>query len=103
MKLDLRDIARKCRNAEYNPKRFAAVIIRIRDPKTTALVFSSGKMVITGAKSEEKSEQAAKMYAKMIKKVGFPGVKLQDFKIQNIVGSCDVRFPISLESLSSEH
>jgi TATA-box binding protein (TBP) (component of TFIID and TFIIIB) len=38
-------------------------------------------MVITGAKSEEKSEQAAKMYAKMIKKQGTPDVKLQDFKI----------------------
>lgn len=102
-KLDLRKIALNCRNAEYNPKRFAAVIIRIRDPKTTALIFSSGKMVITGAKSEEKSQTAAKMYAKMIKKVGNPSVKLQEFKIQNIVGSCDVKFCISLESLNTEH
>jgi transcription initiation factor TFIID TATA-box-binding protein len=102
-KLDLRNIALNCRNSEYNPKRFAAVIIRIRDPKTTALVFSSGKMVITGAKSEEKSETAAKMYAKMIKKINNPDIKLQDFKIQNIVGSCDVKFPISLESLNNEH
>lgn len=53
--LDLRTIAMKCRNAEFNPRRFAAVIIRIRDPKTTALIFKSGRMVITGAKSEEKS------------------------------------------------
>lgn len=102
-KLDLRKIALNCRNAEYNPKRFAAVIIRIRDPKTTALIFSSGKMVITGAKSEEKSYTAAKTYAKMIKKVGNPSVKLQEFKIQNIVGSCDIRFPISLETLNKEH
>ena len=101
--LDLRKIALNCRNAEYNPKRFAAVIIRIRDPKTTALIFSSGKMVITGAKSEELSQRAAKMYSKMIKKVGFEKVKLQEFKIQNIVGSCDVRFPISLEALSTAH
>ena len=41
-----------CRNAEYNPSRFPAVVMRIRDPKTTALIFSKGKMVITGAKSE---------------------------------------------------
>lgn len=41
-KLDLKEIALKCRNAEYNPKRFAAVIMRLRDPKTTALVFESG-------------------------------------------------------------
>ena len=79
-KLDLRTIALNCRNAEYNPKRFAAVIMRIREPKTTALIFSSGKMVCTGAKSEELSRDAAKKYAKAIKKVGF-NVEMKDFKI----------------------
>ena len=49
-RLELKDIALRARNAEYNPKRFAAVIMRIRDPRTTALIFSSGKMVCTGAK-----------------------------------------------------
>ena len=49
-KLELKTIALRARNAEYNPKRFAAVIMRIRDPRTTALIFSSGKMVCTGAK-----------------------------------------------------
>jgi transcription initiation factor TFIID TATA-box-binding protein len=44
-RLDLKTIALHARNAEYNPKRFAAVIMRIRDPKTTALIFASGKMV----------------------------------------------------------
>lgn len=76
--------------------------MRIREPKTTALIFSSGKMVCTGAKSEELSKDAAKKYSKAIKKVGFD-VNMQDFKIQNIVGSCDVGFPISLESLSHAH
>ena len=37
--LDLKKIALHARNAEYNPKRFAAVIMRIRDPRTTALIF----------------------------------------------------------------
>jgi transcription initiation factor TFIID TATA-box-binding protein len=55
-KLDLKKIALKARNAEYNPRRFAAVIIRIRDPKTTALIFASGKMVCTGAKNETASK-----------------------------------------------
>jgi len=100
--LDLREIALKAKNAEYNPKRFAAVIMRIREPKTTALIFASGKMVCTGARSEDESKTAAKQYARIIKKLGFP-VKFSEFKIQNIVGSCDVRFPIRLEGLSNEH
>jgi transcription initiation factor TFIID TATA-box-binding protein len=90
------------RNAEYNPKRFSAVIMRIRDPKTTALIFRSGKMVVTGAKSEEQARNAARKYARIIQKLEFP-VRFTDFKIQNIVGSCDVRFPIRLEGLAYKH
>ncbi|NWV33770.1 TBPL2 protein, partial [Grantiella picta] len=101
-KLDLKNIALRARNAEYNPKRFAAVIMRIREPRTTALIFSSGKMVCTGAKSEEQSRLAARKYARVVQKLGFPA-KFLDFKIQNIVASCDVRFPIRLEGLILTH
>lgn len=100
--LELRDIALKAKNAEYNPKRFAAVIMRIREPKTTALIFASGKMVCTGARSEEDSRKASRQYAKIIQKLGYQ-VKFAEFKIQNIVGSCDVRFPIRLEGLAASH
>jgi len=101
-KLDLKKIALHARNAEYNPKRFAAVIMRIREPRTTALIFSSGKMVCTGAKSEEDSRLAARKYARIVQKLGFPA-KFLDFKIQNMVGSCDVKFPIRLEGLVLTH
>ncbi|GAA5822724.1 hypothetical protein JCM10212_001593 [Sporobolomyces blumeae] len=101
-KLDLKTIALHARNAEYNPKRFAAVIMRIREPKTTALVFASGKVVVTGAKSEDDSRLAARKYARIIQKLGFE-TKFTDFKIQNIVGSCDVKFPIRLEGLAFSH
>lgn len=67
----LQKIALQARNAEYNPKRFAAVIMRIRDPRTTALIFSSGKMVCTGAKSEDQSRFAARKYARIVQKLGF--------------------------------
>jgi transcription initiation factor TFIID TATA-box-binding protein len=101
-KLDLKLIALHARNAEYNPKRFAALIMRIREPKTTALIFASGKMVCTGAKSEEDSKLAARKYARIVQKLGFEA-KFSDFKIQNIVGSCDVGFPIKLEGLVCTH
>lgn len=100
--MDLKTIALHARNAEYNPKRFAAVIMRIREPKTTALIFASGKMVVTGAKSEDDSKLASRKYARIIQKLGF-NAKFTDFKIQNIVGSCDVKFPIRLEGLAYSH
>eukprot|EP01017_Pseudomicrothorax_dubius_P036190 TRINITY_DN515_c0_g1_i2.p1 TRINITY_DN515_c0_g1~~TRINITY_DN515_c0_g1_i2.p1 ORF type:complete len:259 (-),score=80.87 TRINITY_DN515_c0_g1_i2:130-906(-) len=101
--LDLKTIALRARNAEFNPKRFAAVIMRMRDPKTTALVFKSGKMVITGARSEDAAKKAAKKFALIIRKIGFDGVKFKDFTIQNIVASADVKFPIKLPKLYQEH
>ena len=97
--LRLRQIALQAKNAEYNPKRFAAVIMRIKEPKTTALIFSSGKMVCTGAKSEEDSRKASRKYAKIIRSLGFP-VEFKEFTVQNIVGSCDVKFQISLSKLN---
>merc|ERR1712156_343865 len=101
-RLDLKKIALHARNAEYNPKRFAAVIMRIREPRTTSLIFSSGKMVCTGAKSQEQSRMAARKFARIIQKLGFE-VKFNEFKIQNMVGSVDVGFPIRLEGLVLMH
>ncbi|KAI6187814.1 hypothetical protein M3Y98_00286100 [Aphelenchoides besseyi] len=102
VQLELKKIALHARNAEYNPKRFAAVIMRIREPRTTALIFSSGKMVCTGAKSEQASKLAARKYARIIQKLGF-AVHFSEFKVQNMVGSCDVKFPIQLEGLCITH
>lgn len=98
----MKKIALHARNSEYNPKRFAALIMRIRVPRTTALIFSSGKMVCTGAKSENESKLAARKYARIIQKLGFKA-KFLDFKIQNIVGCADIQFSVRLEMLQNYH
>lgn len=77
--------------------------MRIREPKTTALIFSSGKMVCTGARSEEDSKLAARKYCRIVQKLGYTDAKFKDFKIQNIVASSDVKFPIRLEGLAYSH
>lgn len=89
--MDLKKIALRARNAEYNPKRFAAVIMRIREPRTTALIFSSGKMVCTGAKSEETSRLAARKYARIVQKLGFEA-KFTEFKVQSNYINMHYRF-----------
>jgi transcription initiation factor TFIID TATA-box-binding protein len=55
--------------------------------------------VCTGAKSEEDSRAAARKIAKIVQKLGFQAT-FKEFKIHNIIGSCDVKFPIRLEGLS---
>ena len=73
--------------------------MRVREPRSTALVFSSGKMIVTGAKNEDDSKEAATKYVAIIKKVGFAMAGLFDFKVQNITATLDVGFPIRLEGL----
>jgi transcription initiation factor TFIID TATA-box-binding protein len=99
-KLDLKKISEKSLNVEYSPKRFDAVIMRIRNPRTATLIFSSGKIVCTGTKSEEQSRLATRKYAHIVQKLGFP-VKFCNCKVQNIVVSCDVKFPICLKQLAA--
>ncbi|XP_018054376.1 PREDICTED: TATA-box-binding protein isoform X2 [Atta colombica] len=92
----------RTRNSEYNPARFTGLIMRIQNPRATALIFRSGKLVCTGARSEQDSFLAAKKFARIIQKLGFP-VKFSSFKIQNIVATCDLKFPIKLELLYQFH
>ena len=81
IELDLKQINLRCGNTEYNPKRFAAVISRLTEPRTTALIFKTGKMVITGAKSPEKSKEAARIYVNQIGKALGKKTVLKEFKI----------------------
>ena len=53
--------------------------MRLREPKTTALIFGSGKMVCTGAKTEEQSNRASRKYAKILYRLGYKQVKFLDF------------------------
>ncbi|XP_012539785.1 TATA-box-binding protein [Monomorium pharaonis] len=92
----------RTRNSEYNPARFTGLIMRIQNPRATALIFRSGKLVCTGARSEEDSLLAAKKFARIIQKLGFT-IKFTCFKIQNIVATCDLKFPIKLENLNANH
>lgn len=112
-RLDLRKIAQWCRNVEYNPGRFNACVMRIREPKACGLIFATGKIVITGARSIEFSKTAGKLIEKAIIKViennrkeeEKPNhlIKLHLYRVVNIVAQSDVGFSIKLESLLAAH
>ena len=101
--IDLKTLAFRARNAEYNPRKVNSAVLRFRSPRSTALVYSNGKVMVTGSRSEDDARTACKKVAVIVSKCNHPNVRFAEFKIENIVASTDVRFPVRLEGLAYEH
>ena len=98
--LSLRQLSDRISNSEYNPRRFGALIVRIKEPKTTAMVYPNGKMIITGARSMEHLHQASRLYVRAIKKAGYPDCTVLSMpRVANMVASCNLLSPLRLEAL----
>lgn len=87
-------------NTEYNPEQFPGLVIRIKDPKTSALIFSSGKVVCTGARTMEDVQEAIKKIIKALEKINVKIKVEPDIKIQNIVASGSVGMALNLNTLA---
>ncbi len=94
-KIDLHQIARKYPEVEYNPERFPGLVMRIEKPRATILIFSTGKMVLTGLR---KAAQAPRVVEKVVKNIRKARIKVSNPKItiQNIVASGDLHTNIDL-------
>ena len=90
--LDVKNIA--LHKGKYN-ERMNIAIIKIDKPKSTALIFKTGKMVCLGTKNESDAYKACFEFEK---KIGFK-THLTEFRIQNITASCNLQFPIDLYKL----
>ena len=94
---DLNSIVRSSPGADYRPDRFPGLVYRLKKPKTATLIFSSGKMVCTGAKSERQAKRAVMMVTDELKKKGIVIVGKPDIVVQNIVASGGLGGIIDLE------
>lgn len=94
-KIDLTQIARKHADVEYNPERFPGLVMRIEKPRATILIFSTGKMVVTGLR---KAREAPRVVEKVVKNIRKAGIKVSnpEITIQNIVASGDLHTNIDL-------
>ncbi len=94
-KIDLNQIARRQPDVEYNPERFPGLVMRIEKPRATILIFSTGKMVVTGLRKASESDKVVQKVIKNIKKAGID-VRNPVITIQNIVASGDLHTNIDL-------
>ena len=96
-RLDLEKIAERIPHAEYSPEQFPGLVLRLPRPKTATLIFSSGKMVCTGAKSEAEVQKAVKSIIKLLKAHGIDIKNEPIIEVQNIVASANLRGTVDLE------
>jgi len=96
-KVDLNAVVKSFPEVGYRPEQFPGVVFRLKRPKTAMLIFSSGKMVCTGAKSEKESHKAVMTLVKELRKGGIIIIGKPEVKIQNIVASVSLGGRIDLE------
>nr|WP_191118587.1 TATA-box-binding protein [Infirmifilum uzonense] len=72
-------------------------MLRLNRPKTATLIFSSGKMVCTGAKSETEVKKAVGSIIKLLKQHGIDIRNEPIVEIQNIVASANLKAAVDLE------
>ena len=96
-RIDLNAVVKGYPGVEYRPEQFPGLVFRLKRPKTATLIFNSGKMVCTGAKSEKESKRAVMKVIRELKKSGIIIIGKPELKIQNIVASANLAGLIDLE------
>ena len=96
-RIDLDAIVKSFPHVEYNPKRFPGLVFRLKRPKTTTLIFSTGKMTCTGAKSEKLARSAIRKTARQLRENGLILLSKVTIEIVNVVATVDMGRGVDLE------
>jgi transcription initiation factor TFIID TATA-box-binding protein len=96
----LEKVATKLSNTEYNPEQFPGLVLRMTSLKITALVFSSGKIVVAGVKSEDGVPDAVKAIQKELARANIKCTKTPTMKVENMVASGDIGLKLNLTELA---
>lgn len=99
--IDLVSILKSFQNVEYRPKKFPGLVFRLKRPKTSTLIFGSGKMICTGAKSEKQARSAIKKIVGLLKESGIILLSKPEIEIVNVVATIDLGERIDLEIADS--
>ena len=88
------------KDTEYEPEQFPGVVYRMEKPKTAALIFSSGKIVCTGARTLKEVKEAVANVVKRIRKYGVRVPSNYKIEIENIVASAKIKYKINLDKVA---
>ncbi|MEM2116077.1 MAG: TATA-box-binding protein [Candidatus Woesearchaeota archaeon] len=103
--IQLERVAANLPNTEYNPEQFPGLVLKLKNPKTSALIFNSGNVVCTGATSLEDVEKSIQGIIENLAKVNIIIDVKPQIQIQNIVasGTLNVHFNLNVLSIKLEN
>ncbi len=97
--IDLDEVSSKIKNCELNTKRFPGAVFRIEDPKIASLIFSSGKVVLTGIRNNEALHKGLDIIIKALREAGVNTLDEPQVAVTNIVCSYDMGKYINLNKV----
>ena len=101
-RIDLDKLAKKLPiGAEYFPDNFPGVVYRMKSPRASFLIFSTGKATCTGTASEKDAKEAIGKMLKLLKDIGI-NVKVPKIVIQNIVASTKLETRFDIDKMAFE-
>jgi len=96
----LKKLVKAVQNTEYNPEQFPGLVLRVKQPKSAVLVFSSGNLVCTGTKSIAQVKEVINQVIKILRKVNVKVTDKPKITVQNIVASGDIAISLNLNYLA---
>ncbi|RLG58625.1 MAG: TATA-box-binding protein [Candidatus Hydrothermarchaeota archaeon] len=99
-KFDLELITMSMDRVEYEPEQFPGLVYHLDDPKAAALIFGSGKIVCTGAKSIEEAEIAIKRIVEKIREAGIDIKQEPKIIVQNVVATANLGVELNLDAIA---
>jgi len=102
IKIPLEKVVEHLEGTEYEPEQFPGLVYRIKDPKAATLIFSSGKIVCTGARSVTDVKKVVKKVVDMLRKSKIGDPKSYVIQIENIVASAKLESRLSLDKIAFE-
>jgi len=98
--LDLQTVAMDLEGADYDPEQFPGLVYRTQNPKSAALIFRSGKIVCTGAKSTDAVHESLELVFEKLRELEIPVADEPEITVQNIVTSADLGESLNLNAIA---
>lgn len=97
--VNLASLLNKLDDAEYEPEQFPGLVYRMKKPKVSFLIFSSGKMNCTGATSLKEAKDGIDKMLRTLKRIGVK-VRKPKIEVQNIVASAELGARLNLDKIA---